>query len=155
MIQRLQSIWLFFASASLFALYLFPTMQWISLNGAAQSAKISGVYESMNGAWVQTTPFTLLSIVGVLLAVIPFVIIFLFQNRALQIKLCYASIALILAFSFWLAKTIQKAAMMQTFNTDNYGIGALLPSVAILFLILAIRSIRKDEKLIQSADRLR
>ncbi len=155
MIQRIQSIWLFFASASLFALYLFPSMQWISINGAAQSAKISGVYETMNESWVQTTPFTLLSIVGVLLAIIPFVIIFLFQNRALQIKLCYAAIALILGFSFWLAKTIQKAAAMQTFNTDNYGIGAILPSVAILFLILAIRSIKKDEKLIQSADRLR
>lgn len=155
MIQRIQSIWLFFACASLFALYLFPTMQWISVDGRLQTAKISGIYESLNGVWAQTTSFTLLSIVGVLLAILPFVLIFLFRNRALQIKLCFAAIALVLGFSFWLAKTIQKAALTSSFNTDNFGIGAILPSVAILFLILAVRSIRKDEKLIQSADRLR
>jgi ABC-type proline/glycine betaine transport system permease subunit len=69
--------------------------------------------------------------------------------------LAYAAIALILAFSFGLAKSIQKVALLNQFNPDNYGIGALLPSLAILFLILAIRGIRKDENLVRSADRLR
>lgn len=155
MLQRIQSVWLFCASASLFSLFLFPIMQWLNADGKVQSAKISGVYEHLNGQLVQTTPFTVLSIVCVLVAIIPFVIIFFYQNRSLQLKLSYAAIALILAFSFWLAQSIQKVALIAEFNTDNYGIGALLPSVAILFIILAIRGIRKDEKLIRSADRLR
>ncbi len=155
MLQRIQSVWLFFASAALFGLFLFPIVQWLSTDGKVQSAKISGVYEQVNGQLVQTVPFTLLSIVCVLVAVIPFVIIFFYQNRSLQLKLAYAAIALILAFSFGLAKSIQKVALLTQFNTDNYGIGALLPSLAILFLILAIRGIRKDENLVRSADRLR
>lgn len=155
MLQRIQSVWLFFASASLFGLFLFPSMQWLSVAGKVQTAKISGVYEQLNGQLVQTTPFTLLSIVCVLVAVIPFVIIFFYQNRSLQLKLSYAAIAVILGFSFWLANSIQKVALLTQFNADNYGIGALLPSLAILFIILAIRGIKKDEKLIRSADRLR
>ncbi|MFM6976279.1 MAG: DUF4293 domain-containing protein [Sphingobacteriaceae bacterium] len=155
MLQRIQTIWLFFTSAALFSLFLFPTMQWINPDGKAQVAKISGVYESINGQVVQITPFTLLTIACVVLALVPFVVIFFYQNRALQIKLCYAAIAGILAYSFWLAQSIKKVAAISRFNTENYGIGAILPSLAILFIILAIRSIRKDENLIRSADRLR
>ncbi|MBE7179251.1 MAG: DUF4293 family protein, partial [Mucilaginibacter polytrichastri] len=34
-------------------------------------------------------------------------------------------------------------------------VGAFLPTLAILFLILAIRGVRKDQALLKSADRLR
>ena len=155
MIQRIQSVWLFFASAALFSLYLFPAMQWLNPDAQIQIAKVSGIYETLNGTLVQTRPFTLLGIVGALVAIIPFVIIFFFRDRNLQIKLSYAAIAITLAFSFWLAQSIRQVANNLTFSTDNYGIGALLPSLSILFLILAIRAIKKDEKLIRSADRLR
>lgn len=155
MIQRIQSVWLFFASAALFALYLFPTMQWLNPEGKIQIAKVSGIYENINGTLVQTTPFTLLGIVGVLVATTPFVILFFYRDRNLQIKLSYTTIVITLTFSFWLAQSIRQAAAISQFNADNYGIGALLPSAAILFLILAIRAIKKDEKLIRSADRLR
>lgn len=155
MIQRIQSVWLFFASAALFGLYLFPTMQWLNPEGTAQVVKVSGIYQNIQGQLVQIQPFTLLSIVGVLVAVIPFVIVFFYSNRQLQLKLAYAAIALTLGFSFWLAQSIRQVAREIPLGTDNYGIGALLPSAAILFLILAIRAIKKDEKLIRSADRLR
>jgi hypothetical protein len=42
-----------------------------------------------------------------------------------------------------------------TLELGNYGIGVILPSLAILFIILALRGIRKDEMLVRSADRLR
>jgi hypothetical protein len=64
-------------------------------------------------------------------------------------------IVAVLGFSFWLAKTIQHVADKPSFTSDNYGIGAMLPSIAVLLFILAIRGIRKDENLIRSADRLR
>lgn len=155
MLQRIQTIWLFLASTALFALFLFPTVQWLGLDGQAHAAKVSGVYGTLQQQIVQTEGFTLLSIVCVLIAIFPFIIIFFYQNRALQIKLCYAGIAAVLGFSFWLAKTIQQAANKTSFSVDNYGIGAILPSLTILFFILAIRGIRKDENLIRSADRLR
>ena len=155
MLQRIQTIWLFLASTSLFALFLFPTVQWLGVDGKAHAAKVTGVYEGLQQQVVQTQPFTLLTIVCVLLAVFPFVIIFFYQNRPLQIKLCYLGIVAVLGFSFWLAKTIQHVADKPSFTSDNYGIGAMLPSIAVLLFILAIRGIRKDENLIRSADRLR
>jgi succinate-acetate transporter protein len=42
-----------------------------------------------------------------------------------------------------------------TLQTENYGLGVILPSLSVLFVILALRGIRNDEKLIKSAERLR
>lgn len=39
--------------------------------------------------------------------------------------------------------------------TTSYEVGSVFPIVALVFLVLALRGIRKDEKLIRSADRLR
>ena len=40
-------------------------------------------------------------------------------------------------------------------NTHNWGIGLLLSSFSIVFILLAISAIKRDEKLVKSADRLR
>ena len=39
--------------------------------------------------------------------------------------------------------------------TGSYWIGSVLPIISLVFLIMAIRGIRKDEKLVKSLDRLR
>lgn len=69
--------------------------------------------------------------------------------------LCYLSIAGILGFSFWLVQTAKEVLGNITLRTENYGLGVILPSLAVLFIILALRGIRHDEKMIKSADRLR
>ena len=38
---------------------------------------------------------------------------------------------------------------------SNYGIGIILLSVSILFVVLAQKAIQRDDKLVKSADRLR
>jgi hypothetical protein len=38
---------------------------------------------------------------------------------------------------------------------EAFGVGLLLPALSIVFLFLANKAIRKDDKLIRSADRLR
>jgi uncharacterized membrane protein len=40
-------------------------------------------------------------------------------------------------------------------TSGSYWIGSILPVLAIIFLIMAIRAIRNDEKLVKSMDRLR
>ena len=54
-----------------------------------------------------------------------------------------------------IVQAAKQAADGIVLGANNYGIGLILPSLAILFIILAIRGIRNDEKLIKSADRLR
>ena len=155
MLQRVQTIWLFLASTAIFCLFLFPYLQVYNPDGSFRAVKITGVQESVGGQIVQSESFLALTIVTVIIALIPLITIFLFKNRKLQIKLCYLSIAAILGFSFWLVQTAKQVLGAITLQSENYGLGVILPSLSVFFIVLALRGIRKDEKLIKSADRLR
>ena len=155
MIQRIQSVWLFLATTAIFALFLFPYVQLLNPDGTGRSIKVTGVYENLNGQVVQTEPFLALTIVTVIVALIPFIIIFFFKNRKLQITLSYIAILLIIGLSFWTAQVAKAQAGNSSLELENYGLGVALPPIAILFMILALKGIRKDDKLIRSADRLR
>lgn len=155
MLQRVQTIWLFFATAAIFSLFLFPYLQTFNPDGSAKSLKVTGVHESISGQVVQTEAFIGLTIATVIVGLIPFIAIFLFKNRKKQMMLCYTSIISILGFSFWLVQTAKVALGGIALQTENYGLGVILPSLAVFFVILALRGIRRDEKMIKSADRLR
>jgi len=155
MIQRIQSIWLFFATACIFSLFLFPYLQVLNPDGSASLIKVTGVYQSIAGQQVQTEPFLALTIATVVLALIPFVFIFMFKDRKKQVILSYLAIVLVIGFSFWLIQTAKGVLGSVQLGAENYGIGSMLPSIAIIFIILAIRGMKKDDRLIKSADRLR
>lgn len=155
MLQRIQSVWLFLASLCIFALFLFPYLQVLNADGTAKAIKVTGVHENLAGQVVQTEAFLGITIATVVLAMIPLFTIFMYKNRKRQLSLAYATIILIIGFSFWLVQTAKPVLGNITLRTENYGIGVLLPSLAVLFVILAIRGIKRDERLIKSADRLR
>jgi len=83
--------------------------------------------------------------------------IFQFKNRKLQLKLIYAEIVLICLFGIWLIVSASGTLSLinQSIGAQSIGIGFILLPVSILFLAMAAGAIRKDEKLIKSADRLR
>ena len=155
MLQRVQTIWLFFATATISSLFMFPYLQAMNPDGSSKTVKVTGIYERLDGNMVQTDFFLGLSILTLVLALIPFITIFLYKDRKKQIILCYCAIAGILGFSFWIVQTAKQVLGNISLQTENYGIGVMLPSVSVLFIILAIRGLRNDEKLIKSADRLR
>jgi uncharacterized membrane protein len=117
--------------------------------------KVTGMYQNIAAQQVQTEAFLGLTIASVILALIPFITIFLYIDRKKQVMLCYLTIVLVIGFSFWLIQTAKGVLGPVELRAENYGIGTLLPSMAILFLILAIRGMKKDDRLIKSADRLR
>lgn len=155
MLQRIQTVWLFLAGAALFCLFLFPYLHIISEDGRSKEIRVTGVYENINGQVVQTEPFLLITIVTVVIAFLPFVIVFYYQKRRQQIIMCYVAIAAILAHYYWLVQNSKHVIGFVKLQPGNLGIGAILPSIAIILLLMAIRGIRHDEKLIRSADRLR
>lgn len=155
MLQRVQTIWLFFATAAIFSLFLFPYLQIVNPDGTSRAIKVTGIHESVGGQIVQTEAFLGLTIATVILGLIPFVTIFFYKNRKRQIMMSYLSIAGILGFSFWLVQVAKKVLGDITLQAENYGLGVILPSLSVLFIILALRGIRSDEKLLKSADRLR
>ncbi|MGZ3874641.1 MAG: DUF4293 family protein, partial [Mucilaginibacter sp.] len=90
-----------------------------------------------------------------IIGLVPLAIIFLYKNRKRQIACCYGALLVIIAFSYWMAQTVKGVMGSIQIDTHNWGIGLLLSSFSMLLILLAIRAIKADEKLVKSADRLR
>jgi hypothetical protein len=155
MLQRIQSIYLLFASLVLFALFFFPLAHNVYVADKPVSIMVTGIFQDDNGAQKHTESFTALTAMTAIVALIPLVIIFLFKKRKQQIALCYSAILVLIGYSFWMAQTVKNAVGSIQLDSRTMGIGLFLTSLSIVLLILAAKSIQRDEKLIKSADRLR
>ena len=155
MLQRIQSIYLLLASLALFALFLFPLVHNIYIGGKPVTLMVTGVYQDVNGQSTHTEFFAGLTIATAIIGIIPLIIIFLFKNRKQQIALSYSALLVIVGYSFWLSQATKKVMGSIQIDTHNWGIGLFLSSLSMLLVLLAIRAIKSDEKLVKSADRLR
>lgn len=155
MLQRVQSLFLLFASIVLFAIFLFPLAHNVYIGGTPVTIKVTGIYQDAKGQLTLIKPFTALSIGAVAAALIPLGVIFMYKDRKKQIVISYLAMLLIVIFSFWEAQTVKEALIGVQMRTENYGIGVLLSSISLVLMLVAIRNIRKDEALVRSADRLR
>jgi hypothetical protein len=155
MIQRSQSVYLFCASLAIFALFMFPIAHNVYIGVIPKTIKVTGIYEDMGGQMMRTTSFLALTIVTLIMGIIPLIVLMMYKNRKQQMAFCYGLIFVMIGFSFWMSQTVQNVVETARIRTENYGIGALLTSISIIFMLLAIRGIKNDEKLVKSADRLR
>lgn len=152
MIQRVQSIWLFLASLTLFLLLILPILT-KQADGGEIWFQVGGLYKRAGNITQQLASYSLLFGAAVCSALLCLINIFLFKNRTLQKRVILLVILLIIALAAgaaWYAQTIPGGINGATFNA-----GAYLPILSILFCVLAFRGIRNDEQLIRSADRLR
>ena len=143
------------ASLALFALFLFPLVHNVYVDGKPITLMVTGVFQDINGQQTHTQFFVALTIATVIVGLVPLFIIFQFRNRKQQINFCYLALLLIIGYSFWMAQTAKQVMGSIQIDTHNWGIGLLLSSISIVFLLLAASAIKRDEKLVKSADRLR
>jgi hypothetical protein len=114
------------------------------------------VSENANEPWKQFTISVngLLPILNIATGVLSFIAIFLFKNRNLQVRMCNVALLItcvLVGLLFFLADS-----MISGMNQKiHYMYGSYLPLFQVLFIFLASLFIRKDEKLVRSADRLR
>ncbi|MBD1429859.1 DUF4293 domain-containing protein [Sphingobacterium litopenaei] len=157
MIQRIQTIWLLLATVVILGLFMFPYLNYTDLVGLGKKLFVTGEYSAVNNESVKQSSFILQTIASIVVALVPLITIFQFKNRKLQIKLIYVSIALIALLGVWMyfSSVATLDLISQSFGANNIGVGFFLLPVSIIFLAMAIGGIRKDEKLIKSADRLR
>ncbi len=155
MLQRIQSIYLLFAALVIAALFVFPLVHDVFVNGQAVTVKVSGVYGFANGQTEQLQAFIPLSIATAFIAMVPLIIIFMYKNRKKQIMYCYGAMGVILAYSYWVSTAVKNAIGGSDLTMSNYGIGIILLSLAVFLIVFAQKAIQKDEKLVRSADRLR
>jgi phosphatidylserine synthase len=155
MLQRIQSIYLLLAALAIYALFLFPFVHNVFVDGKPVTIAVTGVFDDTNGHHLHTQFFAGLTVATAILGLIPLVIIFLYKNRKQQIALCYSAILAIIGYSFWMSHEVKDVMGNIEIDTHNWGIGLLLSSFSIVFIILAFKAIQRDEKLVKSADRLR
>ena len=155
MLQRIQSVYLLLASLALFSLFLFPLVHNVYVNDKPVTIMVTGVFQDANGHQEHTDFFVALAVATGIVAFIPLALIFLFKNRKQQVTFCYVTILVIIGYSFWMAQAAKKVMGDILIDTHNWGIGLLLSTISILFMIFAIKAIQRDEKLVKSADRLR
>src|SRR5258708_5255558 len=141
MIQRKQTVWLLLAAICAFGTYWLPIYKG-NLSGGAEKQLI-------------LPDHFLLFLIVFCLGILSAVIVFLFKNRPLQFRLCLLGIILALAALVLEYTTTEAFKQANSFLSGSYQLGAFLPFVIIILLIFAVRSIRKDEKLVKSLDRLR
>ncbi len=155
MIQRVQSIWLLLAVITLICLAFLPLLT-KTVNGGNYGVYTSGIHTEIKVEDVEqygvifAIPTITFNIAAGLLC---FAAIFFFKNRRLQKWIIVAAnftIILLAILCFYSARELPGG-----FSGTSLSAGTFLPLVAVVFCLLAIRGIRKDEQLLRSADRLR
>ena len=140
MIQRIQSIWLL-----LTAVFAFLTLKFSFYSGN----KIDAVTNAKTFLPLNATTNILLLILTVAVAVASLVVIFLYKDRKRQMLVSIG----ILAVS--IINIVVYFSQIKKFIEGQFDLTAIITIVIPIFILLAIRSIWKDEKLVKSSDRLR
>lgn len=140
MIQRQQTLWLLLATAAAIASFMFPFV-------------VGDEIKADNPLPVRATidagsTFLLLISTGATL-VISSVTIFLYKNRQQQSWMVLGGILVTALLLFLYIKE------MNRLTSPVLALSAVLPVVILFSYIMALRGIRKDDKLVKSLDKLR
>lgn len=135
MLQRIQTIWLLLAAVCGFA--TLKTSFYIGSIGTEPANHLT----AMSNIWLM-----ILTIVSATIAVVS---IFMYKNRALQLKLVLSTITLsIIILILYFAQT-------QRYAVGGFALTSLIAVAVPVLLIMAATGIYKDDKLVKSVDRIR
>jgi len=152
MIQRIQSIYLLMVTLLMASLFFYPIAELLGADGQLFIFNFDGLsVEGEEGLYLITLPpFILLSII----VLIPFVSIFFYKKRILQMRLNFINMILLLGYlglNYYYIQNFSK----QLDGIVSYQITAIFPIISVILTYLAIRAIGKDEALVRSMDRIR
>lgn len=135
MLQRIQTIWLLLAS-----ICAFLTLRLSFYSGST----LLEPHVELNGQ--HNIPLLILTVITATIAAVS---IFLFKNRKLQLRLCFLGLILQLGcLALYFAK-------VKEFTAGNFALWSVLSFAVVIFFIMAMVGINKDQKLVKSLDRLR
>jgi hypothetical protein len=141
MLQRLQSVWLLLAAAAAFC-----SLQFSFYSGNLIAANQAKSFVALNA---QSNLLLLILSAGVGIASL--ISIFLYKNRKTQLRIVLVTLLVSIINLIMFYMQTKKFVP----GEGNYNLTAIFAIIVPVFLFLAIRGIRKDEKLVKSLDRLR
>lgn len=145
MIQRIQSVFLLLTSVTFFLQFVF---NFATSDQSIPKLLSDKIYNIMDH------PILIgLTVIGGALALIN---IFLFRNRPLQVRLGYLLIILcILLPVVAMLLMLTEGAALTDGQEINESVGIALPIIGLITTVLANKYINRDNKIVQSMDRLR
>ena len=152
MIQRIQSLYLLAVAALMTTAVLTP----LAYFAAGAQEYLLYAFSLKGGEVPYSTIY--MGVVVALAAIVPFVTIFLFKNRTLQIRLCAVELVLLIGSAVFMAIYYYLGSRMFAqleFSAQGIRIAIIFPLVALILDYLALRAIFKDEMLVRSLDRIR
>lgn len=152
MIQRIQSAYLLLVVALMGATMGMPLGTFV---GETTGISTLYAYELDIVGGQQDSACWGLFAIALLATIIAFATIFLFKNRKLQMRLTLFNILVTIGWYAAFAAVVVSYGKLLTDTAFVCASGAVLPLVAIILDVLAIRGIRHDERLVKAADRLR
>ena len=162
MLQRIQSVFMFFAVISGVLIFFFPIASYLSETTSLvfYIHTIENLshqpFPEMATSTQEFSPWFTLPLSGgqLFIIILSFFSIFKFKKRILQIRLNRLTIflnVLLVGGIFYYNTLLEESSKA----VAEYGFAAAFPLMAIIFLFLGNYYIRKDERLIRSANRLR
>lgn len=154
MIQRIQTLYLLAADLLIAILFFVPFAEMYGKGNKLFLFYLSGIISEGTGKGeVIQKSWPLLFLTCLVLLLVNLVIV-QYKNRPRQINLSWLTIVLLLGLSSSIYFSVWKC---NSLLGGNYSmkISFTFPLVAAVFVLLAIRSISKDEKLVKSIDRIR
>ncbi len=158
MIQRIQSVFLFFIGVCMVVMLFTPIWtKTAAVSGEIVQLNVISLSYTNQAKEVSKIPTFYVGILCILSLVLAYVSLFSFKNRMLQIKLNLVNTVVIMALfgccTFLIF--VKGEALISSVARGTMGVGLFMPAIALVFNSLANRFIWKDEKLVRSADRLR
>ncbi len=138
MIQRIQTIWLLLAAGCAFASL---KLSFYSGNKIINNEK--------QFAYLTANENILLTVLSVAVGIAALILIFLFRDRKMQMRLTFLNLVISLLNIFLYFKA------MKNFAEGRIDWSCVFVFAIPVFLFLAFRGIYSDQKLIKNADRLR
>lgn len=154
MIQRIQTLYLLLAAICTGAALFMPLAS--CTDGTAEYTLRAFMLSDGISTFIMPTVY--LCIILSLSTLVPLVTIFLFKRRMLQIRLCVAELVLlagsVIMTGIYCYLTWRAVSELE-FGEAAVSIWAIMPLIAIVFVVLALRAIFRDELLIRSLNRIR
>ncbi|OJW69359.1 MAG: hypothetical protein BGO68_02855 [Candidatus Amoebophilus sp. 36-38] len=160
MLQRIQTMFLCMIVCSIFAFLFLPIWNKIDPNTThgyiLYPWKLQDIHttEHLSNTWLM--PYALLGSLSIVIILIAIYAIIRFDNRMLQLKLGALNSLLLTALLGTIVYLVTKnqSALLPEIS-GQYRIGFLMPIIAVVSNFLANYFIRKDEKLVNSTNRIR
>lgn len=151
MIQRIQSVFLLLVVLLMGVTVVSPLME---LSG---TDKFTYIFSSLGIGQLFSAKYSTwgVSVFAILAALSAFINIFLYKKRKVQILVGYSTMLFILLFYLAVFLYFNFYTTENTLTFLSFEYGAILPIIALIFTLLAILRIKKDDNLVKSLNRIR